>query len=193
MNERVLARDNCDCIMGFQGGCSEIIKAPTTMWDFQLFENEETFLRGIIKDAWQCKNLVTNQGKNSLNEVYFRSGTQITAWYIALFSSNTTPEVAMTYATPIYTETILYADNRKSFVPAGSVNQSITNVADRAVFTMNDAVTIYGCALVGGGSAAATKNDKAGGGTLYCASKFAVAKDVIATNILYIGMTISQT
>ena len=57
-----------------------------------------------------------------------------------------------------------------------------------------DATTdIYGCALVGGGTDASTMSDTAGGGTLYCVSKFDAVKSVIATNVLSVGITITQS
>jgi hypothetical protein len=58
---------------------------------------------------------------------------------------------------------------------------------------MNDTATIYGCALVGGGSAASTKADVAGGGVLYSASLFSAAKSVVATNVLSVGISITQS
>ena len=193
MTEKQCTKEFCDCIMGFQEGMSEIIQAPRTLWDFQLFENKEAFDAGIVKDAWQCANLVTNQGKNALNDIMFNGATQITAWKMMLFESNTEPALAMTYAVPVFTESAAYGEAaRPAYQSAASSSQSITNTANRATFTMNATKTIYGCALVGGGSAAGTKSDTAGGGTLYAVSKFAVPKDVIATNILYIGMTITQ-
>lgn len=193
MNERIYTRDFCDCIMGFSDGMTELIKAPVTNWDFQLFENEEAFRKGIVKDAWKSTNLVTNQGKNSLNDVYFNGATQITAWKMLPIESSTEPAVTMTYAVPTYTECTAYTEsNRVTYQSASSTLQSITNTANRATFTFNASKTIYGVALVGGGSAAGTKSDTAGGGVLYAVSKFATAKSVIATNILYIGMTIAQ-
>jgi hypothetical protein len=186
--------DNVDCIVGWADKMTEASRAPRTKWDFQLFENMEAFKKGILKDSWQCENLVTKEGKDALNDIMFGgSAPQITDWFLLLFSSDTTPADTMTYAVPVFTETILYNEStRPAFVCGASADQSITNLSSRAVFTMNDTVTIYGCGMVGGGTDAEVKGNVAGGGTLYCASKFAVAKPVIATNVLYIGMTISQ-
>lgn len=193
MNEQNMSKDSCDCIMGFADGCSEIVKAPITSWDFLLFENAAAFKAGIVKDAWQSHNLVTNQGKNSLNDVYFNGTTQITAWKMFPVESTTDPALSMTYANPVFTECTAYTEGaRVAYQSASSTSQAVTNTANRATFTFNAPKTIYGVALVGGGSAAGTKSDTNGGGTLYAVSKFAVAKTVIATNILYVGMTISQ-
>lgn len=191
--ERNFVKDSCDCIVGLAENSLENVVVPHTLWDFQLFENREAFLAGVVKDHWRCKNLVTNQGKNALNDVMFVGATQITDWKVLLFESDTTPNLAMTYATPVFTESTAYAETaRPAFQGANSVSQSVTSTANRATFTMNATKTIYGCALVGGGSAAGTKGNTAGGGTLYCVSKFSLPKEVIATNILYVGITISQ-
>jgi hypothetical protein len=145
-------------------------------------------------DAWKSCNIVTLQGKNALNDIMFHGATQITSWYILIFNTDTTCVNTMTYAVPVFTESSAYTEaTRQEWVKAASASQVITNAADRAVLTMNGSTTIYGCGLVGGGSAATTKGNTAGGGILYSASKFDAAKDVIATNVLSIGVAITQS
>lgn len=145
-------------------------------------------------DAWLSANIVTNQGKNALNDIMFHGSTQITQWYVVLINTNTTPAATMTYATPVYTESADYDEStRQAFNEGASSSQVISNTSSRAVFTMNATSTIYGCALVGGGSAASTKSDTAGGGTLYSMSKFSEAKSVVATNVLSVGISITQS
>jgi uncharacterized OB-fold protein len=139
-------------------------------------------------------NIVTLQGKDALNNIMFHAATQITTWYIAIFSTNTTCVNTMTYAVPVFTYSTAYNEGtRPEWVEVASSSQVITNTASRAVFTMNDTATIYGCALVGGGSAASTKADVAGGGVLYSASLFSAAKSVVATNVLSVGISITQS
>lgn len=143
--------------------------------------------------AWKSQNIVTLEGKDALNNIMFHAATQITAWFVTIFNTNTTCVNTMTYAVPVYTESSDYTEaTRLAWVEAASSGQVITNTASRAVFTMNGTTTIYGCGLVGGGSAATTKGDTAGGGTLYSASKFDVAKSVVATNVLSVGVSITQ-
>lgn len=145
-------------------------------------------------DAWKSQNIVTLQGKNALNDIMFHAATQITAWFVAIFNTNTTCVNTMTYAVPVYTESSDYTEaTRPAWVEGASSSQIITNTASRAVFTMNGTTTIYGCGLVGGGTSAATKSDVAGGGTLYSASKFDAAKSVVATNVLSVGISITQS
>jgi len=197
--ERSSSIDSVDCIVGWSPKNSRLIQegsiAPYCIYDVQVHENMAAFLRGDTPLSYEvCKNIVTLEGKNRLNDVMFHGTTQITTWYVAIFSSNTTCVNTMTYAVPVYTESILYDEaTRPAYVEAASSSQVTTNTANRAVFTMNDIVTIYGCALVGGGTGATTKADTAGGGCLYSASKFSEAKSVVATNVLSVGITITQS
>ena len=192
--ETVKSKDSVSCSVGWADKTVENNRAPRTHWDFKLYKNKADFDAGIVQDQWESDNIVTNQGKDALNDIMFHGATQITTWYVLLFSTNTTCVVGMTYAVPVFTESAVYDEaTRPAYVEAASSSQSITNTASRAVFTMNDTATIYGCGLVGGGTDGNTKSDTAGGGTLYCASKFDSAKSVIATNVLSVGITITQS
>lgn len=169
--------------------------APCFTYDIQVHENMEAFLRGDAPIQHSvAKNIVTLQGKNKLNDVMFHGDTQITTWYVLIFSTNTTCVNTMTYAVPVFTESTVYNEaTRPAYVEAASSSQVTTNTASRAVFTMNDTATIYGCALVGGGTDPTVKGNTAGGGTLYSASLFSSAKSVVATNVLSVGISITQS
>jgi hypothetical protein len=58
-------------------------------------------------------------------------------------------------------------------------------------FTMNAATTIYGAFLCGGGTAANTKGNTAGGGTIYAAGKYTTAKPVVSTDVLTVVCSIT--
>lgn len=173
----------------------ESVCAPRFIYDVMVHRSLEAFLRGdapLFRDV--CPNIVTLQGKDALNNIMFHGATQITTWYVLIFNTNTTCVNTMTYATPVFTESSDYDEaTRPEWVEAASSSQIITNTANRAVFTMNAGTTIYGCALVGGGSNGSTKGNTAGGGTLYSASLFSSSKTVIATNILSVGISIAQS
>jgi hypothetical protein len=140
------------------------------------------------------KNLCTDQGLNALLDIMFHASTQITAWYIALFNTDTTILAAHTYAVPGYTESTAYDElTRPAFTEAASSGKSLTNSANKASFTMSGSTTIYGAALVGGGTDEDTKGDTAGSGTLYCASKFTASKAVIASDVLKVTMTLTAS
>lgn len=149
---------------------------------------------GIRKLKWEEKtqNLVTNEGLNAGLNIMFHGATQITTWYICPFEDNHTPAAGDSYATPGYTECTAYDEaNRPAFVENAASSQSIDNTGNRAVFTFNATKTIYGMAMVGGGTGANTKGDTAGGGTLWCASQFASSKSVNDDDVIEVTYTIN--
>ena len=168
---------------------------------------EKTLPRFLVSSLvkWECfdphgnlvwedenHNVCTIQGLNHLLNVAFHGTTQISPWYIAVFENNYTPLEADTYAAPGYTESTAYDEaTRPEFVEAVASGKSMTNSANKASFTFNAAKTIYGSALVGGGSAASTKADTAGGGSLYAASKFTSSKAVDVGYVLKVTWTLT--
>lgn len=159
-------------------------------WDVECFDK-----LGRLKWAERnLKNIVTNEGLDAILNIMFNAATQITTWYVAVFESNTTPAAAHTYAVPVYTECTAYDEaTRQAYVEAAASSQSITNSANKATLTFNATKTIYGAALVGGGSAPTTKGDTAGGGTLFCSVLFAASRAVVATDVLKVTITITSS
>jgi hypothetical protein len=128
---------------------------------------------GKVIEEFEDSNLVVNEGLNSLLEINFRSGTQITAWYLGLFEGNYTPVASVTAATitSASTETTAYTQStRPAYSPAAASSQSITNSASRATFTFNATKTIYGAFLVSSSAKSGTT------GTLFSAARFASSK-----------------
>jgi hypothetical protein len=157
-----------------------------SIWDVACVRNGKTI--------WteRNKNLCTDEGLNAILNIMFHMATQITTWYVALFDTDTTILSSHTYAVPGYTESSDYDEaTRPEFVEAASTAKSLTNSANKASFTMSATTTIYGAALVGGGSAASTKGNTAGGGTLYCASKFTSGKAVEDGDVLKVTVTLT--
>lgn len=159
-----------------------------TVWDFECFRKD-----GSLK--WvelQRPNIITTQGLNSLLDVYLRNQTQITAWYIAPVETDTAAALGMTYAVPVFTEWDGYSEgNRQAFTGAAASGGVMTNSASKATFTSGESKTLYGAALYGGGTDANTKNDTAGGGTLFCYSKFSSSKDVENTDVFKVTLTVT--
>jgi len=159
-------------------------------WDWELWRD------GKLIDSWSEHNMVTNEGINSLLGVGFDAVTQITEWYICLWKSNTTPLATHTYAVPAYTElpdTDFDEAARQAFTGVVS-DQVITNTASKATFTVaaGKSYTVYGGALVGGGTAADTSEDTAGGGVLFCSSAFTGGSKVIsAADVLQVTVSIT--
>ena len=147
---------------------------------------------GNLKWVEDCSNDVMNEGLDALLNIMFHASTQISTWYCALVESNTDPAAGMTYATPTFTECTAYDEaTRPEYVEAEASSQSITNSASQAVFTISDTKTLYGAALVGGGSAATTKGNTDGGGTLYCYSKFTASRSAVNDDVVNLTYTVS--
>lgn len=158
----------------------------TAHWEWEQFRD------GKLIDGWEYDNVCTAEGLNAMLDIMFHADTQITAWYVEIFETNTTPADGTTYAVPVYTPSTAYDEaTRPAYTEAAASSKSITNSANKAVFTINDTKTIYGASLVGGGTAATTKGDAVGGGTLFSGSKFAAAKAVVAADVLNVTITIT--
>lgn len=139
----------------------------------------EHWRNGQLLNTYDAPNLVTNQGKNKLLDVMFHNVTQITTWYLLLIdgSGSPTPAVGDTYAqingTNDWDEFTSYDEaTRQEWTEGASASQTVTN-ASPVVFTISASGDVYGLALVGGGTAASTKSDAAGGGTLWNGAAFA--------------------
>ena len=133
----------------------------------------------------ETSNIITNEGLDAILDIMLHAATQITTWYCTLVETNTTPAANMTYATPIYTESTAYDEVvRPEYVEAASSGQSITNSANKAVFTINATKTMYGASLVGGGTDPTVKGNTAGGGKLLCYAQFSTSRSVIASDVI---------
>ena len=143
----------------------------------------EQFRNGQFIGISKGHNIVTNEGLDRILNVMFNGGTQTATWYVAIFESNTTPLAAHNYDVPGYTESTAYTfATRPEYVEATSSAQSITNSANKAVFTMNDTKTIYGGSIV----SLNTKGDHTGGANnvLYSSVILGTARSVISGDIL---------
>ena len=145
---------------------------------------------GNLKWVETTHNLITNEGLDHVLNVILHGATQITTWYLALFENDHTPAAGNTYATPGFTETTSYDEaTRQAYNEAASSSQSVTNSANKAVITISASITLYGLGLVGGGSAATTKANTDGGGTLFNVATFATAREMIDDDTLSITYT----
>ena len=145
--------------------------------------------------AWTdvSHNIITNEGLDAALDIMFHGATQITTWYCVMFESDTTPASGHTYATPVYTELETYDEGtRPEYVEAAASGQSMTNSANKATFTISATKTLYGAALVGGGTDPTVKGDAAGGGTLYCSGTFASSRNVIDDDVVNLSYTLTS-
>lgn len=145
---------------------------------------------GQVIDEWEDRNLVTNEGLNSLLDIYFHGSTQITTWYLGVFEGNYTPVAGVTAATitSASTECTAYDETtRQEFVEAAAASQSITNSASKATFTFNATKTIYGAFMVSNSTKSGTT------GTLFSAARFSAAKSVVDNDQLLLTYTFTAS
>lgn len=168
----------------------EILQSKTRIGG--LFKLECLDKNGRVKWVDEVHNLITNEGLDHLLDVLLHADTQVDPWYLAIFEDNHTPVAGDTYAVPGYTECTAYDEaTRPAYVEAAASSQSVTNSASPGTFTINATKSVYGAALVGGGSAPGTKGDAAGGGTLLCAVSFSSVKNVESGDTLNVTYTLS--
>jgi len=161
-------------------------------WNFECYD-----AKGNLKWA-ECDrpNIMTHEGLNFILNVVFHGTANVAKWYIAIVESDTTAAATMTYATPVYTECTAYTGGaRPEFNEAAASSEAITNSANKATFTMSDTKTLYGAALVGGGTGADTAeipgNTGDAAGKLMCYSKFSSSKAVESGDVFKAWCTIT--
>lgn len=148
---------------------------------------------GQIKWEQETPNLVVNQGLQNMNTTYFKSGTQVTTWYVGLITgpgSGTTIAAGNTLASHAgWTEFTNYAGSRKAavFGTASTADPSvISNTASPAQFSISGAGgTVAGaflCSVASGTS-----------GVLFSASDFQSPGDrvVVSGDTLNVTYTFS--
>ena len=134
-----------------------------------------------VVDEWDFDNIVVNEGLNSALNVIFSGASQITAWYIGLFSGNYTPIPADTGATIAANSTEFsgYVSGvRQAFSTVSSTAQLITNTASKASFVFTGGATLYGAFLASSSTINGTT------GALMSAARFPAARTVYAADQL---------
>lgn len=123
-------------------------------------------------EKWE--NLVVNQGLNNLLGVHLHADTQITTWYLALLKTGGGSIAASsTYQNFMGTsnqEVTAYDEAaRQAFVEGAPSGQSLDNVGNEAVFTIDtNSTTVGGAALV----SSSTKGDNGAGPFMYAGGAF---------------------
>lgn len=97
----------------------------------------DTLYRGDeVVDRQVSPNRVVNEGLIHALNVIFAGSTQVTQWYVALFSGNVTPQPTWTGANVVANSTELtgYAGARKLLVVTPTATPSIGNTGSEALF-----------------------------------------------------------
>lgn len=129
-----------------------------SVWTFERWRD------GRLIDKLRRHNIIPDALIDHILDVCFSGGSQKTAWYIAPFSDDYTPDGDETYAVPGFTEFVAYDESaRPTWSDGGVSGQAVSNAASKAEFTCTGvATTIYGAALF----SVATKADTATSGAV---------------------------
>ena len=142
---------------------------------------------GKVIDTWKESNIVVDEGLDHLLETTLFNQAQNSAWYIGIFSDNYTPlatDTALNIAANAG-ESVLYDEaTRPAWANAGVSAQEITNSASKAVFTINDTVTMFGAFLISDSGKSGTV------GALFAASKFTASRSLVDTDQLLVTYTV---
>ena len=172
------------------------------IWNFECGNYVDT-LGNVIRDRinhvgeliWVPKwketihNLVVNESLDDVLDVYFKSGSQSATWYIAIFSSDSTPAAGWTYDTPVCTEFTNYDEaTREEWIEGAISGQSLDNSASPAEFTCTSGTnTIYGAMM----NNVSTKGDT-GTGVLFSAARFGSSRPFNTAEVLKIVVTVNS-
>lgn len=141
-------------------------------------------------------NLLPTAGLNHLLSIGLAAGTQITAWYLALFSGAYTVVSGLTAAnftanaTELTSNTEGYSETtRQVWTPGAVASGAVDNTASKAAFTIATAtsVTIRGAALMSSSVKGGTT------GTLISASRFTADRIQYAADVFSLGYRVTLT
>jgi len=118
------------------------------------------------RDEWE--NIVVNAGLDHLLDATLSAGTQITTWYVGLTDGTPTIAAGDTMASHAgWAEVTSYTEAaRVTWVDGGVSNQSVSNSANTATFSINATATVGGAFLVSDATKGGTT------GMLYAAGAF---------------------
>lgn len=167
-----------------------------------LFPRQKCFVGGVFDTEHRrggdlighdiSPNIVPTEGLNHLLDVLAAGAAQINPWYVGLFKGNVTPGENLTGATfdSVCTEATEYDETtRQAYVEAAADGGIMSNADNRAVFTINGSITVYGGALL----SVAAKQDATVGSKCLAASKFSTSRAVVAADELAVKYTLTAT
>lgn len=161
------------------------------VWSIGSVWTMECFRAGVKVWETETKNIMTLEGRNYMLNAGLLAATAITSWYILIYETNTTPTEDTTYAVPVFTECTAYSETTRSVYTGVTATEGLmTNAASKGTFTFTADKTVYGGALVGGGTSASTKGNVGGGGKMLCAALFADPKSALVDDILRVTVAI---
>lgn len=156
-----------------------------------LIPSERTLVQGIVAYGKRGEpeeithNLIVGQGLNHLVGVVLKGDTQITNWYVALFSGDVTVQGSWTASNFAgnATEWTAYDESTRRAWTGGSVSSgAVDSFSSKASFTASsDGQTVRGAALISGSAKGGTS------GVLLGATRFPSSKSLDTGEILDVG------
>lgn len=169
-----------------------------------LFPEQKVLCRGEFvhdvngEDERRDLNMWVTEGRNHALDVVFGSGTQVTTWYMPLFSGNVSVAATWTAAnfaanateitsnTEGYTTTTRPLWVKDAAASAGSISNAVSNKVQYTIATASS-VTVRGCGFV-------STNTKGGTtGVLMSGSRFSVDRTLANGDILNVGYQLQIT
>jgi len=141
-------------------------------------------------------NILPTEGLNYLLDIGLGAGSQLTAWYLGLFSGAVTPTSTLTAANWTSTLTEItsgsegYSEStRVAWTPASASGGSATNTASKAAFTIITAsnVTVEGAVMASASAKGATT------GKVASASRFSTPRTLSDGDSFNVGYTVTLT
>jgi hypothetical protein len=152
------------------------------------FFNVEIWRDGKLHHKELVPNGVTNIGKDTILDSFFRNQAPPTTWYLGFIDDPATLAATDTMAAHAgWTESTGYSEGtRPAWATVAAASQSITN-STPATFSINGTDTLHGVFAV-------DENTKGGAtGTLWATAAFASPIPVINGDILKITYTVNAT
>jgi len=169
-----------------KGRSGKLAGRTRSLFTLRGWANVEHYRQGLWIATYMGPNGITDEGKDSIFDIYFDAATQITTWYMLLIDNAnfTALDDADTYdnidqAGNGWDEFKSYTDpgngdstvTRPAWSPDPASGQSISN-STQVVFDITGSGTVKGLGLVGGGVNSDTKGDHASDGTLWATALF---------------------
>jgi|GEM_PF-1525397 len=151
---------------------------------------------GELIGIYEVPNGITNEGLNNNLNVYFDSGTQITAWYCGLINltgysaldpTDTYDDIDQagngwdTFQSYTDANNTDSATTRPEWPPDAASGQSITNTTTKAIFDITAGGTVKGI-FICGGTNAQTKGDHTAAGNVLWSTALFSGGDVAVSN-----------
>lgn len=158
--------------------------SPKGFFDVEIWRGGKLYHKELVPNG------VTNIGKDTILDSFFRNQAPPTTWYLGFIDNAGFSALAPTdtmASHPGWTESVAYSEGtRPTWVTVAAASQSISNTTP-ATFSINGTATLYGVFAVDESTKSGTT------GTLWATAPFASTIPVINGDILKITYTVNAT